>query len=168
MSSELISSRHAIEQIQKPLDPTDMNVISGFMRLAAGPESVKLYVELKRHIESYADSEEGNSALFVSRSMMMNYGLLEPKREIVGFAATRLKTTEQETGVHIEGLLVSPSERNYGHGRALGRAVIGFAQDHAASYVQLDRPYTSKAGRKLFESLDFNMSDTEHPRLKLS
>lgn len=167
-NSELISSRHIVDRLEKPLEPTDLNIISGLMRLAAGPESVKAYIELKRHIEAYAEAEDDNSALFTTRSMRMTYGFLDSDREIVGFAATRLKSSEQETGLHIEGLFVSPSERNYGHGRALGRAATMFAQEQGASYIQLDRPYSNFAAHKLFTSLDFSTIDSERPRLRLT
>jgi GNAT superfamily N-acetyltransferase len=159
---------HAVERLEKPLEFTDMNIISGLMRLAAGPESAKVYSDLKKHINKYAKADNENTALFVRRSTIIDFGLLDHTPEVVGFAATRIKRTEDVSGLHIEGLYVHPTAQNAGHGRALAKAAISFASEQGASYVQLDRPLKNEAAHKLFHSLEFMTTDSEYPRLDLS
>jgi ribosomal protein S18 acetylase RimI-like enzyme len=159
---------HTVEQLEKPLEFTDMNIISGLMRLAAGPESAKVYSDLRKHINKYAKVANENTALFVTRSKIINFGSLDYKPEVVGFAATRIIRAEDVTGLHIEGLYVHPTAQNAGHGKALAKAAISFASEQSVSYVQLDRPLKNEAAHQLFHGLDFMTTDSEYPRLNLS
>lgn len=169
MNERGITSNDTVEQLTAPLEFEDRNTIIGLMRIAAGREGVHEYQRLKAHVDAYTGDEPTmQTRLFVARSAIIAYGMLDHKPEVVGFAATRLQHSEEGIGVHVEGLYVSPIEQNRGHGRALARAVIGFATDIKAAYVQLDRPYTNMAAQRLFSALDFTTEHSEFPRLHIS
>lgn len=168
-----MSGRESIAQERVELfsgnpTPQDRNILIGQMRNAARAEGKTAhdYQELRFRLEPYVFERRPEAVLLVARSALFSYGFIDPaeEREIVGFAAGEFRTDDGTTGFYLDGLYVSPAERNLGHGRALGEKVIGLATEAEASYVQVNREYTNDEAQKLFESLGFVATDSEYPR----
>lgn len=78
---------------------------------------------------------------------------------LVGFAV--LAGLRGSEGIELRRMVVAPSHRRTGHGRALLQAVLGWAhQHHGAQTVWLDVKRHNRRARSLYESSGFVVRET--------
>jgi ribosomal protein S18 acetylase RimI-like enzyme len=85
------------------------------------------------------------------------YALLAGDGEPDGLAVLRFRPSLWTKGLecYLAELYVVPDRRGQGIGRGLMDAVIEFAREHGADYMELNTSEDDVAARKLYESLGF-------------